>query len=264
MYILGQRVHEVALGLGVLALDGIVLGLWILPFGDEGLVLGGVGAWLVVKDWRDLFPRWRNTQVHRRFGCHLHTRSRLRLRLDLPTVAAAGALAVAAVNAVSAVTPNIGWRGHLLLRVEPVAALPIFHAVAIPASIVLGLTAASLYRRRRRAMRLAVVVLALLAVVDVLKGLDFEEAVLSAGLAAALWYGRETFDVEHEPFGARRAVLPVYACGLAVVAAGVASVWVAGGPIRASSSPAGRLLPYSPGSPSRFRSSTARPSWCAA
>jgi lysyl-tRNA synthetase class 2 len=227
VYVFGQRVHEVALGLGLLALAGIALALGILRLSDEALMLVGPAVWLVVKDWRDLFPRWRNTQVHRRFGCHLHAEPRLRRRLDLPTVSAVAALAVAAVNAVSALTPNVGWRGHLLLRVEPVAALPIFHAVAIPASVALGLTAASLYRRRRRAMQLAIVVLALLAVVDVLKGLDVEEAVLSAGLAATLWYGRATFDVEHEPLGARRAVLPVYVCGLAVVAAGVASVWVA-------------------------------------
>jgi hypothetical protein len=61
IYLLGRRVHEFALGFAVLAL--------LLTFGltdhweltkrfDAALALG---AWLVVKDWRDLFPSKRNT-----------------------------------------------------------------------------------------------------------------------------------------------------------------------------------------------------------
>jgi lysyl-tRNA synthetase class 2 len=80
----------------------------------------------------------------------------------------------------------------------------VFHAVAVPASLALGLTAFSLHRRRRRALWLAIALLLVLGVVDELKGLDFEEAVLSAGLALALWYGRRSFDVEHERFRPRR------------------------------------------------------------
>src|SRR5262249_50399192 len=147
------------------------------------LVLLGAGVWLVLKDWRDLFPRWRNQQEHCRFALHL-AGGRVRGRLPgLPFVAAACTLAVAAANAVSALTPNVAWRGHVLLRVEPVAALPVFHAVAVPASLALGLTAVSLYHRRRRAMWLAIVLLVVLGFIDELKGLDFEEAALSGALA---------------------------------------------------------------------------------
>jgi len=229
VYVFGKRVHEVALGIAVLALLGLGVGLHVLRSGDALAVVAGVGVWLVAKDWRDLFPRWRNTQTHRRFGFHLHVGSRIAWRLDLPTVAATATLAVAAVNAASALTPNVGWRGHLLLRVEPVAALPIFHAVALPASVGLGLTAVYLYRRRRRALLLAIGLLLVLGVADELKGLDFEEAALSAGLAASLWYGRGAFDVEHDRHDGRRSLVPVVAAGLAVAAAGIASAWVVGG-----------------------------------
>ena len=61
VYVLGQRIHEFALGFAILAV--------LLTFGltdhveltgryDAGLVFG---SWLVIKDWRDLFPSKRNT-----------------------------------------------------------------------------------------------------------------------------------------------------------------------------------------------------------
>ena len=148
-FVLGRRLHEWHAG-AVLLIAAVLAA--VADATVTSIVLGVLGAWLVAKDWRDLFPRWRNTQTHRRFGLHLPHGSRLRLRLDLPAVAATATLVVAAVNAASALTPSISWRGHDLLRIEPVAALPIFHAVAFPASVALVLTAVYLARRRRRAL----------------------------------------------------------------------------------------------------------------
>ena len=61
VYVLGQRVHEFALGLVVLALL-LAMGLsdhWELTRRFDAAT--GLGAWLVLKDWRDLFPSKRNT-----------------------------------------------------------------------------------------------------------------------------------------------------------------------------------------------------------
>ena len=61
VYVLGQRIHEFALGFVVL---GFLLAMgasdhWELTRRfDAGTAFG---AWLVVKDWRDLFPSKRNT-----------------------------------------------------------------------------------------------------------------------------------------------------------------------------------------------------------
>jgi hypothetical protein len=41
----------------------------------------------------------------------------------LPRLAAVGAALVGAINVASALTPNIRWRGHLLLQYEPVQAM---------------------------------------------------------------------------------------------------------------------------------------------
>jgi hypothetical protein len=61
VYICGLRIHEVALGLAVLAvlLAGGFTELWELTRRTEGAAL--FGTWLVGKDWRDLFPSKRNT-----------------------------------------------------------------------------------------------------------------------------------------------------------------------------------------------------------
>jgi len=61
VYVCGLRIHEFALGFGVLAV--LVVGgfdeLWDLTRRTE--VAAVFGAWLVGKDWRDLFPSKRNT-----------------------------------------------------------------------------------------------------------------------------------------------------------------------------------------------------------
>ncbi|MES1248390.1 MAG: hypothetical protein ABUS54_12045 [Actinomycetota bacterium] len=61
VYVLGIRIHEVALGLAALCLLA-AFGLtdhWELTKRfDAGVV---AGSWLVIKDWRDIFPSKRNT-----------------------------------------------------------------------------------------------------------------------------------------------------------------------------------------------------------
>ena len=64
------------------------------------------------------------------------------------------------VNIASALTPNIRWRGHLLLQFEPVEAMRLFHALALPAGVALLLVAPYLAKRRRRAWQPAIVLMA--------------------------------------------------------------------------------------------------------
>ena len=61
IYVLGQRIHEFALGFAVLAAL-LVLGAtdhWELTARFDAAL--AFGSWLVIKDWRDLFPSKRNT-----------------------------------------------------------------------------------------------------------------------------------------------------------------------------------------------------------
>ncbi len=218
MRVLGRRVHEWQLGAGILAL-GSALRLAGVVDDAGAALLAAAACWLVVKDWHDLFPSRRDTAAWRPF---LHKRVGA-LRVSgrgegLPGLAAAAAAITGVVNICSALTPNVSWRGHLLLQVEPVTALPVFHALALPASAALIVTAFYLARRRRRALHAALLFLVLLGTFDVLKGLDVEEAALSWIVAGLLWWGRDAFYVRHDPIRLRGAAWRVPAIVLGAYA----------------------------------------------
>src|SRR5579862_3933199 len=117
----------------------------------------------------------------------------------LPMLAAAAAAVVGLINIASALTPNIRWRGHLLLEFEPVEAIRLFHALALPAGAALLLVAPYLAKRRRRALQTAAVLMIALGLFDLLKGLDFEETTLTWGVAVVLVLSRDAFTVRHDP-----------------------------------------------------------------
>src|SRR5437763_10869090 len=123
VFILGRRIHDYHLGLA-LGLAAAFAG----AFGHDRIApgLGLVGAWLVIKDWRDLFPRLRDTASWR-LGIHrVPAPLRERRRFErLPGLAAAAALGIGAVNLASALTPNVAWRGRALLQIEPMQAVPL-------------------------------------------------------------------------------------------------------------------------------------------
>ncbi len=124
----------------------------------------------------------------------------------MPVLAAIAAAVVGLANIASALTPNIRWRGHLLLEFEPVEAIRLFHALAFPAGIALLLVAPYLAKRRRRAWQAAIVLMIALGLFDLLKGLDFEETIITWGAAAVLVLGRDAFRVQHDPITLRSAM----------------------------------------------------------
>ena len=71
------------------------------------------------------------------------------------------------------------------MHVEPVAVMKNAHALAVPASVALILTAYYLYRRRAGALHLAMALMLALTVFNLVKGLDLEAAALSLFCAAA-------------------------------------------------------------------------------
>jgi len=60
VYVVGQRIHECALGIGLLALAPVGL-VGDLSHPRAAASVAGTGLWMVVKDWRDLVPSKRNT-----------------------------------------------------------------------------------------------------------------------------------------------------------------------------------------------------------
>ena len=210
VYFLGRRWHDWHLGVGLLVALGIgaLAGLVHDSFPAALVVL--VGLWLIAKDWRDLTIHRRDTAAWR-LGLHRHPHPlRTFRRADpLPALIALAAAAIAAADLVSAVTPNVSWRGHVLAHVEAVQELSVFHALAVPVAALLLICAYYLYRRRRRALHLAIALLLALALFNLLKGLDFEEALGDLAVAGLLVWGASSFYVEHEPLHRRSALLRV-------------------------------------------------------
>jgi lysyl-tRNA synthetase class 2 len=132
----------------------------------------------------------------------------------LPATAAVLTALVGVVNIASALTPDIRWRGHLLFQLEGVRAMELFHALALPAGAALLLVAPYLLKRRRRAMQVAIVLLLAIGVVNLAKGLDFEESLIGWAVALLLWRSRHQFSVVQARISLRSAVWRVPLLGM--------------------------------------------------
>ena len=147
----------------------------------------------------------------------------------MPRLAAVAAALVGLVNIASALTPNIRWRGHLLLVLEPIQAMRLFHALALPAGTALLMVAPYLAKRRRRAWQAAIVLMVVLGVFDLLKGLDFEESTITWATAALLYAGRDGFRVRHDPITLRSAIWRVPLLGFIGLTVTALAAWVLAG-----------------------------------
>jgi lysyl-tRNA synthetase, class II len=185
-----------------------------------------------------------------------------RLSRALPPLSALAAAIVGLVNIASALTPNVHWRGHLLLEYEPVAAMRLFHALALPAGAALLLVAPYLGRRRRRAWQLAIVLMVALGAFDLLKGLDFEETALTWSVSLVLLAGHSGFTVRHDPITLRSAVWRVPLLGLLGLGAAALATWASQGHPSVGSvlRETGDLLAWQPG-PIHFHTHSALFVW---
>jgi lysyl-tRNA synthetase, class II len=229
LFVLGRRLHEWHLGSLLLLVVGLSVASEALSLSWWTGGLFAVGVWMLAKDARDILPHTRDTGTWR-VGIHVRFAPLRAIRYadGLPSLAGAVAFAIGVVNLASAVTPNVRWRGHLLLQLVPLREVPLFHAFAVPASLGLIVTATYLRRRRQRALHVAIALLLALGVLDVLKGLDVEEALLSWAGAALLWWGRSAFVVRPGKLS-RRAILLLAGVTSIAVALTAELVWVAAG-----------------------------------
>jgi lysyl-tRNA synthetase, class II len=231
VYVLGARIHEWHVGVALLLAlaAGVATGRIGADFATAAAVLAGI--WLVAKDWRDLFPAQRDTYAWR-LGLHVraHPLRAVRRADPLPKLAAAVAALAGLVNLAAALEPNIEWRNHLLLGVEPFEALRLTHAAAVPTSMLLLVTAPYLWRRRQSALRLALALLCGLTLLDLLKGLDVEAASGSVAAAVVLWLGRDSFCVRHDPDTLRAAIRRVPLLAAASLGLCTLAVWIAAPP----------------------------------
>jgi lysyl-tRNA synthetase class 2 len=205
LHVLGRRVHECHVGLAIAVAAVICVAGHAADLLAAALAL--VAGWLLVKDWRDLHPATRDTAawslgLHRRPDAPPAPRARDRV----PALAAAATAAVGAINVGAALTSDLPARARAVLGLLPAGEVRLAHALALPAGLALLGVAWPLARRRRRALLLAIALLAALGVVNLVKSLDVEVAAASWALAAVLWRSRAAFWVQHARLRAGEAV----------------------------------------------------------
>jgi lysyl-tRNA synthetase class 2 len=143
--------------------------------------------------------------------------------------------ALGAVNVISALTPELPARLALLGQLAPGSLVLAAHAIVLPAGLALLVLSAYLARRRQRALWLAVAILAAVGGLELLKGLDVEEAIASWALAGLLVWGRAAFTARHEDgslaTAVRRAALAIAAAVVvSALAVLVAAQWATPAP----------------------------------
>jgi lysyl-tRNA synthetase class 2 len=195
--VLGVRVHEWQLGVGLLVTYAAAA--WssvVSPTSLAALSLAAMAGWFVLKDWRDLFPTLRDTGAWQ-LGFHRPPAPlRTLRRLDsLPSVTALLVAVIGIANLVWALSPGGSWLDDLLPHIAPFESTPIFASLALPAGVVLLVTAFYLLRRRRAAWAMALTLILALGVAELLRGRDLREAGLSLAAASCLWCARDAFCV---------------------------------------------------------------------
>ncbi len=110
-----------------------------------------------------------------------------------PQILAAVSFCAGAILMFSGATPVLGERLEMLQALVPLAVVEISHMAASLAGLALMLLAHGLYRRVNAAYHLTFWALVIGMVASVAKGLDYEEAALTAMVLTALYLGRRGF-----------------------------------------------------------------------
>jgi phosphatidylglycerol lysyltransferase len=115
--------------------------------------------------------------------------------------------AMGVINVLSAVTPSARDRLHILESFSPLAVTRGGHLTAALAGFALMLLSVGLWRRKRLGWLLTMGVLSLSVVAHLIKGLDYEEALLAAALAVLLLYLRPQFHARTDEPSIRQGLL---------------------------------------------------------
>ncbi|MFN2120434.1 MAG: phosphatidylglycerol lysyltransferase domain-containing protein, partial [Anaerolineales bacterium] len=134
--------------------------------------------------------------------------------------------AMGVVNVFSSLTPVMANRLRVVERYSPLEVQHGGHLTAALAGFALLLLAGALWRRKRVAWLLTVLVLVASAVAHVMKGFDYEEAVLASLLCGLLLVLRPQFHARSDPPSIRQAFSTLIAALLFTLAYGSAGFFL--------------------------------------
>lgn len=130
------------------------------------------------------------------------------------------------VNVLSSLTPSLADRVRLLQGISPLQVRRGGHLTAALAGFALLLLAASLWRRKRAAWLLTLVVLVVSAASHLLKGLDYEEAALAGALVVILVALRPQFHARSDPPSVRQGLVTLAAALVFTLVYGTAGFYL--------------------------------------
>lgn len=144
-----------------------------------------------------------------------------RLIRGVPTMLATATVTLGIIDIVSALTPERAGRLRALRSFLPLPLASAATASTAVAGLLLVLLGHGLRRRKRRAWRAAIIVLAASTALHLVKGLDVEEAALTALLALMLLVTSRQFYAAGDPRTRWRAPAAFVLLGLASIAIGL-------------------------------------------
>ncbi len=136
-------------------------------------------------------------------------------------LAALATTVMGVVNVLSAATPGLSQRVAVLAAISPLEVREGGRLTAVLSGFALLLLARGLWRHKQMAWLLTEVVLLLSIVADLVKGLDYEEAILAAVLAGYLWYQRQRFHALSDPPSLYQGLVTLVAATLFTLSYGV-------------------------------------------
>jgi len=130
------------------------------------------------------------------------------------------------VNLLSVINPDLHTRWIILRDLFPVEFLHISRFLTLLIGFALVVSSINIYRRKKRAFQLVLVLSLLSVVFHLLKGLDYEEASFSLALAVLLFLARLQFRVKSSLPNLKRGVLRALLALVAVFGYGILGFWL--------------------------------------
>lgn len=181
---------------GVMTLVYTSLGISSAAAATVALAYRGLGFWLPLGLGFLLLRRSKT------FGAEEHT---LEETWSVRIIAVLTGL-MGCINVLSAIQPALIERVHLLERFSLLAAQHGGRLTAALAGFALLTLGHGLWRRKQTAWFAAMIALAISAVSHLIKGLDYEEALLALALMVLMWFNRRHFHARSDPPSMRQAV----------------------------------------------------------
>jgi phosphatidylglycerol lysyltransferase len=147
-------------------------------------------------------------------------------RSSLVRIVALITLASGAANLYWAMNPLSFTRQRVLSEILPLEFLRFPRSFTLLIGFALVISAINVYKRKRRAFHLALALSALSVVAHLLKGRNYEQALLSLVLIGLMWRARRDFTVRSGPPDWRWAMIHLTVAALVAFGYGVAGFWL--------------------------------------